>query len=105
MKFRVALTQLMTFLNFYQEVFKVNLKSEEKFDQMLKMINPVQFMECASNSLRSIMIAKGDILALRSGQKTFSSSILGLSPHWDYKRHNENLGEKIIDLSKVEKFF
>ena len=44
--------------------------------------------------MRTKLIVGGDILALRFDQKSFFTSILGLSPHWDYKINDEWIGEK-----------
>ena len=53
--------------------------------------------------MRAKLILRGDILALRFDQKSFFSSILGLSPHWDYKRGDDFFGEKTIYLITIEK--
>ena len=42
----------------------------------------------------SKLIVRGDILAMSFGQKSFFNSILGLSPHWDYKRRDEQFSGK-----------
>ena len=36
---------------------------------------------------------------MRFGQKSFFNSISSFSPHWDYERHDEYFGEKVISLS------
>ena len=52
------------------------------------------FLQCDNNTLRTKLIERDDTLAMRFGQKSFFSSILDLSPHCDYKRHDEYFGEK-----------
>ena len=40
---------------------------------------------------------------MRFDEKSFFNTILGLTPYWDYKNHNEYVGEKIINLSSTNK--
>ena len=50
--------------------------------------------------MRTKLIVRYDVIAMRFGQKSFFSSISGLSPHRDYKLY-EYLAEKNINLSKI----
>ena len=43
------------------------------------------------------------IIAIRFDGKSFSSTILGLNPHWDYKHYNEDMSQKIVNLSSTNK--
>ena len=51
-------------------------------------------IECDNITKRTKLIVKDDIPALMFDQKMFSSSILGLSPQRDFKRNDEDFGEK-----------
>ena len=40
---------------------------------------------------------------MRFDEKSFFNTILGISPYWDYKSYEEYVGEKIINLSSIDK--
>ena len=97
MKTLLALTQLKTFLNFFQGVFKTNLKSEDEFVNYDKSDSII--IEGDNITMRIKLIVRGYIPAMTFRQKSFFSSILGLPPHWNYIRPDEYFGEKIINLN------
>ena len=55
------------------------------------------------NTMKSKMILRYEINALRFDEKSFFSTISGFSPYWDYKSFDENFGEKFINLSTIDK--
>ena len=55
------------------------------------------------NTMKTKLIVGSEINTLRFDEKSFFNTILGLAPYWDYKNHNEYVGEKIINLSSTNK--
>ena len=60
-------------------------------------------IDCDNVTMRTNMIVKGDIIALRFDRKSFFNSILGLLPDWDYKRKDDYFGESFLNLHEIEK--
>ena len=55
------------------------------------------------NTMKTKLIVSHKINALRFDEKSFFSTILGFPPYWDYKSYKEYVGEKIINLSTIDK--
>ena len=49
------------------------------------------------------MVVKSCIIAIRFDENSFFTTILGFTPGWDYKRYNQYLSQKIINLSSTNK--
>ena len=49
------------------------------------------------------LAVKSGIIAIRFNEKSFFSTILGFTPGWDYKRYNEYISEKFVNLSRTNK--
>ena len=45
--------------------------------------------------MKTKLIGRYEINALRFDEKSFFNTILGFPPYWDYKSCNEHVGEKI----------
>ena len=45
------------------------------------------------------LVVRPGIIAIRFGEKLFFSTLLGFTPHWDFKHYNEYINQKIVDLS------
>ena len=60
-------------------------------------------IECDNNTMRTKLIVRYEINALRFEEKSFFSTILGFPPYWDFKSHNEYVAEKITNLSIMDK--
>ena len=53
--------------------------------------------------MKTKLIVRYKINALRFDEKSLSSTILGFPPYWDYRSHNEYVAEKITHLSTIDK--
>ena len=49
------------------------------------------------------MVVRSGIIAIRFDEKSLFSTILGFTPGWDYKHYNQNLSQKIVNLSSTNK--
>ena len=49
------------------------------------------------------LVVRSGIIAIRFDEKSFSSTILGFTPGWDYKHYNQYLSQKIVNLSNTNK--
>ena len=49
------------------------------------------------------LVVRSGIIAIRFDEKSFFSTILGFTPGWDYKHYNQNLSQKIVNLSNTSK--
>ena len=104
MNFFLVFTHFKTFLKFCREVLKKNLKSEEKYKPNTDYVKSDSIIiERDNNTMKTKLIVGSEINALRFDEKSFFSTILGLTPYWDFKSHNEYVGEKIIYLSTIDK--
>ena len=49
------------------------------------------------------MVVRSGIIAIRFNEKSFFSTIPGFTPGWDYKRYNQYLSQKSVNLSSTNK--
>ena len=49
------------------------------------------------------LVVRDGIIAIRFDEKSFFSTILGFTSGWDYKHYNQNLSQKIVNLSSTNK--
>ena len=49
------------------------------------------------------LVVRSGIIAIKFDEKSFFSTILGFTPGWDYKHYNQNLSQKIVNLSNTNK--
>ena len=49
------------------------------------------------------LVVKPGIIAIRSDENSFLSTILGFTSGWDYKNYNEYISQKIVNLSSTDK--
>ena len=49
------------------------------------------------------LVVRSGIIAIRFDEKSFFSTILGFTPGWDYKHHNQYLSQKIVNLNSTNK--
>ena len=49
------------------------------------------------------LLVKPGIIAIRFDEKSFFSTILGFTPHWDSKHYNKYISEKNVNLSTTNK--
>ena len=50
------------------------------------------------------LVVRSGFIAIRFDEKSFFSTILGFTPGWDYKRYNQYLSQKIVNLSSTNKY-
>ena len=49
------------------------------------------------------LVVRNGIIAIRFDEKSFSSTVLGFTPGWNYKHYNEYISQKIVNLSSTNK--
>ena len=49
------------------------------------------------------LVVTNGIIAIRFDEKSFLSTILGFTSGWDYKHYNDYIGQKILNLSSINK--
>ena len=49
------------------------------------------------------MDVRNRIIAIRFDEFSFFSTILGFTPHWDFKHYNKHISQKIVNLSTTNK--
>ena len=54
-------------------------------------------------TMKTEMVVKSGIIAIRFDEKSFFITILGFTPGWDYKHYNKNISQKIVNLSNTNK--
>ena len=53
--------------------------------------------------MKTKLVVRPGIIALRFDKKWFFSAILGFNDGWDYKNYNEYISQKIVNLSTTNK--
>ena len=64
--------------------------------------NPVD-IEIDDINMKTELVVKLCILAIRFDAKSFFSTIPGFSPYWDFKHYNEHISQKIVNISSINK--
>ena len=54
-------------------------------------------------TMKTKLVEKSGILAIRLDEKSFFSTVLGFTPGWDYKHYNKNTSQQIVNLSSTNK--
>ena len=54
-------------------------------------------------TMKTEMVVKFGIIAIRFDEKSFFSTILGFTPGWDYKHYNKYTSQKIVNLGNTNK--
>ena len=54
-------------------------------------------------TMKTKLVVRDGITAIRFHEKSFFSSILGFIPGWDYKHYNAYISQKIVNLSSANK--
>ena len=54
-------------------------------------------------TMKTKLVVKSGIIAIRFDEKSFFSTVLGFSPGWDYKHYNEYTSQKILNLGSTNK--
>ena len=84
----------------FKEEFEIRgeIQPKTKFDKSDSII-----VNCDNKTMKTILIVRHENNAMRFYEKPFFSTILGLPPYWDYKSYNEFFGEKLENLSTIDK--
>ena len=56
-------------------------------------------------TMKTKLVVRSSIVAIRFDEKSFFSTILGFNAHWDYKHYSEYISQKNINLSTVNKIY
>ena len=54
-------------------------------------------------TMKTKMLVRFGIMAIRFDKKSFFSTILGFTPGWDYKHHNKYTSQKVVNLGSTNK--
>ena len=84
-------------LSFFQKFFYRNLQSEHE-----GVHNTID-TEFDDSNLKTQLVLRHGIIAVRFDEKSFFSTFLGFIPHWDYKHYNEYISQKFRNLSRRDK--
>ena len=87
---------IYSFEDFYEALFNI-LQSE--YPGPSNVID----IEYDDNTLKTKLVVKNGIIAIRFDDKPFSSTILGFASGWDYKHSNKNISQKIVNLGSTNK--
>ena len=53
--------------------------------------------------MKTELVVRSGIVAMRFHEKWFFSTVLGFTPGWDYKHYNEYTSQKVVNLSSTKK--
>ena len=54
-------------------------------------------------TMKTKLVVREGIIAIRFDEKSFFGTILGFTPGWDYKHYNKYVSKKFVNLSKTNK--
>ena len=54
-------------------------------------------------TMKTKLVVKAGIIAIRFDEKSFFSTVLGFTSGWDYKHYNKYISQKIVNLSNTNK--
>ena len=60
-------------------------------------------IECDDITMKTQLVVRSRIIAIRFDEKSFFNTILGFTSGWDYKHYNINISQKIVNLSNTNK--
>ena len=53
--------------------------------------------------MKTILVVKSGIIAIRFDEKSFFISVLGFTPGWDYKHYYKYTSQKVVNLGSTNK--
>ena len=54
-------------------------------------------------TMKTKLVVRSGIIAIRFDEKSFFSTVLGFTPGWDYKHYNKYISQKIVNLGGTNK--
>ena len=54
-------------------------------------------------TMKTDLVVRPGIIAIKFDETSFFTTILGFFPHWDYKHYNQYISQKIVKLSSTIK--
>ena len=54
-------------------------------------------------TMKTKMVIRSGVIAIRFDEKSFFSTVLGFTPGWDYKHYNKYTSQKIVNLGSTNK--
>ena len=54
-------------------------------------------------TMKTKLVVRSGIKAIRFDEKSFSNTVLGFTPGWDYKHYNKYISQKILNLGSTNK--
>ena len=54
-------------------------------------------------TMKTKLVVRSGIIAIRFDEKSFFSTILGFTPGWDYKHYNKYTSQKVVNLGSTNK--
>ena len=68
-----------------------------------KLYNNSVDIEYDDNTMKTKLVVRPGIIAIRLDEKSFFSTVLGFTSGWDYKQYNEYTSQKNVDLGSANK--
>ena len=54
-------------------------------------------------TIKTELVVRNCIIAIRFDEKSFFNTMLGFTPRWDYKQYNEYISQKIVNSNRTNK--
>ena len=54
-------------------------------------------------TMKTKLVVRSGVIAIRFDEKSFFSSVLGFTPGWDYKHYNKYISQKVVNLGSTNK--
>ena len=84
-----------TFKDLTETLFEIVHPEYEEFNNSIDI-------ELDDNTMKTKLVVRPGILAIRFDEKSVFSTILDFRAHWDYKHYYDNFSQKIINLSTTK---
>ena len=84
----------------FKDIFEVLLSFlQSDYEEYYNAVD----IELDDITMENKLVVRPGFIAIRFDEKSFLSTILGFIPCWDYKKYNEYIGQKIVNLSTTNK--
>ena len=60
-------------------------------------------IEYDDNTMKTKLVVRSGVIAIRFDEKPFFCNVLGFTPGWDYKHYSKYISQKIVNLNSTNK--
>ena len=88
---------IYTFKDFSEPVFNILQPEYPGFNNSIDI-------ELDDFTMKTKLVVRPATMAIRFDESSFFTTIVEITPHWDYKHYNKYVSRKFINLSTTKKY-